>query len=106
MEFPKGGGVFRVSNYEFMRELQAGDPGYPNVAMIRIRVKQLISRPNGTYLAIPEKDHLGGLVQAKNEYVGEGMSESEALEACVAKIKDAEFSDIFPKRERRPTRNK
>lgn len=98
MNIPKGMGVFKVTTYEFMRELAAGDPNYPNIEVLRIKVKREISRQDGKFLAIPEKEALGMLLQAKNEYVGEGFSEQEALDACLSTILNVKFSDIFPKK--------
>jgi hypothetical protein len=103
MELPKGMGVFKVSNYEFARELEPHEKGYPAIGMIRVRVKKMITKSDSKYFAVPEKEVLGQIVQGKNEYVGEGTSEAEALFNCIALLKDAPFSNIFPKEPRGDT---
>lgn len=99
MESERKMGVFKVAQYEFMRELDKDDENYPAFEMIRIRVKSLINAPTMEFSAIPEKEGFMQLIQANNEFVGKGQTEEEAVNNCVEKIKNVPTSEIFPKRE-------
>ena len=49
----------------------------------------------GKFVAVP---NLVNIV-AKQEFQGTGETETQALEACLQKIKDFEIEDLFPKKE-------
>lgn len=94
MELPESMGIFKVSNYEFCRNNTNSD----GMEVIKIRVKKNMANPQSKFLAIPEADKLGWIKQAKNEFVGEGSTEEEALNACLEKIKDFSVEEIFPQK--------
>lgn len=98
MELPNGMGIFRVSTFEYLRETLPGDHNYPNIEVLRIKVKTNLSGKSSRVLAIPEKEPFGVLQQAMDEYIGEGNTEQEALEACLSRIMNIKFADIFPRK--------
>ncbi len=63
--------------------------------MIYIDVHEtLAGRLAGKFVAVPNLIN----IVARQEYQGAGASENEALEDCLAKIKDLEITDLFPEK--------
>lgn len=87
--------TFKVSSYEFMRPLDEKDKNHPILEVLEIKVKKAISKPDSNYLAIPEKRNKKGLTLGKNEYIGEGETEEEALNDCINRVNDIPFLSIF-----------
>ncbi len=73
----------KVSRYNLIR----------NQRMIYIDVhERLAGNLAGRFVAVPNLIN----IIAKQEFQGVGNSESEALENCLAKMKDLNIQDLFP----------
>jgi len=73
----------RVSRYNLIR----------NQRMIYIDVHEsLVGTLAGKYVAVP---NLVNLI-ARQEFQGAGETETEALNNCLARIKDRDIEDLFP----------
>ena len=81
----EGDVLTRVRRYNLIRKER----------MIYIDVHEtLAGRLADKFVAVP---NLINLV-ARQEYQGAGASENEALEDCLAKIRDLEITDLFPEK--------
>lgn len=82
----------RVSRYNLIR----------NQRMIYIDVHEsLVGNLAGKYVAVP---NLVNLI-ARQEFQGAGETETEALNNCLARIKDRDIEDLFPTADQ-PTTNR
>jgi hypothetical protein len=75
----------RVTRYNLIREQR----------LVYIDVhERLQGQLAGRFVAVP---NLVNIV-ARPEYQGAGDTESEALEICLAKVRDAAIEDLFPRK--------
>ena len=75
----------RVSRYNLIR----------NQRMIYIDVhEQIAGNLAGKFVAVPNLIN----IIAKQEFQGIGETETEALNSCLAKIKNSDVEDLFPKK--------
>ena len=75
----------RVTRYNLIREQR----------LVYIDVhERLQGQLAGRFVAVP---NLVNIV-ARPEYQGVGETESEALERCLAKVRDAKIEDLFPRK--------
>lgn len=75
----------RITRYNLIR----------NQRLVHIDVHEALhGRLAGRFVAVPNVLNL----IAKQEYQGVGETESEALQACLAKIQGAQIEDLFPHR--------
>jgi hypothetical protein len=66
-----------------------------NQRLIYIDVHEAVhGKLAGRFVAVPNLIN----IIAKQEYQGVGETESEALETCLAKIKDVRIEDLFPRK--------
>ena len=66
-----------------------------NARMLYIDVHERIAgKLAGKFIAVPNLIN----IIAKQEFQGVGENEAQALENCLAKIKDKQIEDLFPKK--------
>jgi len=82
-----GENLFRRKTYQLLRE---------NEAATIVTYENLAGTPKGPVIAMPD-DHSFSTLRTKEQFIGDGNTEEEALKKCLEKIQNFSFDDFYEK---------